>query len=89
MYYFGFNSRLNCLHSPFEILRSKQNILIGYRKNDTEKTIYYVLLISLFGFSGFAVADTGAVDIAELKQGLDIGEHGMEAYGGFQIFSTM
>jgi Amt family ammonium transporter len=25
----------------------------------------------------------------EELQGLDIGEHGMEAYGGFQIFSTM
>ncbi len=54
-----------------------------------KRQFIYVLLISLFGFSGFAVADTGAVDIAELKQGLDIGEHGMEAYGGFQIFSTM
>ena len=26
-------------------------------------------------------------NISKLK-GLDIGEHGMEAYGGFQIFST-
>ncbi len=25
----------------------------------------------------------------EELRGLDIGEHGMEAYGGFQIFSTM
>ena len=25
----------------------------------------------------------------EEMRGLDIGEHGMEAYGGFQVFSTM
>ncbi len=25
----------------------------------------------------------------EELRGLDIGEHGMEAYGGFQIFNTM
>ncbi|MBN1787610.1 MAG: ammonium transporter [Sedimentisphaerales bacterium] len=29
------------------------------------------------------------IDRVEELRGLDIGEHGMEAYGGFQIFSTM
>jgi len=28
------------------------------------------------------------VDAAEEMRGLDIGEHGMEAYPGFQIFTT-
>jgi len=29
------------------------------------------------------------IDREEELRGLDIGEHGMEAYDGFQIFSTM
>ncbi|KKM55569.1 hypothetical protein LCGC14_1552600, partial [marine sediment metagenome] len=39
----------------------------------------------------FAISKTIGLRVTreEELRGLDIGEHGMEAYSGFQIFSTM
>ena len=48
-----------------------------------------VAAISAFAIFGALKATVGIrVSENEEKQGLDIGEHGMESYGGFQIFTT-
>lgn len=48
----------------------------------------FSLLMSFAFFSLVKLTMGLRVDEAEELRGLDIGEHGMEAYGGFQIFST-
>ena len=35
-----------------------------------------------------AIAGVDIPNLDQVKQGLDIGEHGMAAYAGFQIFSS-
>lgn len=48
----------------------------------------FALVIILTTFGDYAFADDQGINIAEMRQGLDISEHGMEAYSRFQVFST-
>lgn len=59
------------------------------------KMLFGIVLIVVIASVGPVFAESASGEsgiqvpsVLELKQGLDIGEHGMEAYGGFQIFST-
>jgi len=69
-----------------------------YGWNPTQLGIQLVGIVSVIGFVAismglvFKVIDLTIglrVDEKEELQGLDICEHGMESYGGFQIFSSM
>ena len=49
----------------------------------------WVVLLSAILFGGLKAIKMLRVDEKEELMGLDIGEHGMESYSGFQIFSNM
>jgi Amt family ammonium transporter len=48
----------------------------------------FCVLFALIVFGAIKAMVGVRVDEAEELRGLGIGEHGMEAYAGFQIFST-
>ncbi len=62
---------------------------LGIQFVGSAATVVFVVL-SMWGVFKLIDMTVGLrVSREEELRGLDIGEHGMEAYGGFQIFSTM
>ena len=49
--------------------------------------IYTMLVVLVMILSAVAIAKKSA-EIKPILASLDIGEHGMESYAGFQIFTT-
>jgi len=62
---------------------------LGIQIVGSVSTIAFVVVSMSIVFKLIDLAVGLRIDREEELKGLDIGEHGMEAYGGFQIFSTM
>lgn len=62
---------------------------LGVQIVGSVSTIAFVVVSMSIVFKLIALTIGLRIDREEELRGLDIGEHGMEAYGGFQIFSTM
>ena len=61
---------------------------LGIQMVGSVATVAFVLICMGIVFKLIDVTIGLRVSREEELRGLDIGEHGMEAYGGFQIFST-
>lgn len=62
---------------------------LGVQMVGSIATVVFVVVGMTIVFKLIDIAVGLRIGRDEELQGLDIGEHGMEAYGGFQIFSTM
>jgi Amt family ammonium transporter len=62
---------------------------LGIQIVGSVSTVAFVVISMSIVFKLIDITVGLRIDRVEELRGLDIGEHGMEAYGGFQIFSTM
>ena len=62
---------------------------LGIQIVGSVSTVAFVIVTMSIIFKLIDVTIGLRIDREEELRGLDIGEHGMEAYGGFQIFNTM
>ena len=62
---------------------------LGIQIVGSVSTVAFVVVSMSIAFKLIDLTIGLRVSREEELRGLDIGEHGMEAYGGFQIFTTM
>ena len=62
---------------------------LGIQMVGSVSTVAFVLVSMGIVFKLIDITVGLRIGREEELRGLDIGEHGMEAYGGFQIFSTL